>query len=245
MIKILKNSIYVILSLSSFFLVVLLFKNDKTKFIKEVVINSEKKFLNKTQIEKLILQELEVDSMIKNINTIEKNILLNPYVKKLKLYQDLNNRLLVDIVQFNPIARIVSEKDKDLYVDLDGNIFPTSIKFSERVILIHIDDNLNFNFRNINSTDFGQKIFSLIIYIRNNDFLKRIISEIDIKEDKNIIIYPQVSKQKIIFGYPVKIDDKFNKLIFFYKNILPAKGWNTYRSVNLKFENQIVCNKNA
>jgi|TARA_B110000438_G_scaffold302790_2_gene361676 cell division protein FtsQ len=245
MIKILKNSIYVILSLSSFFLVVLLFKNDKTKFIKEVVINSEKKFLNKTQIEKLILQELEVDSMIKNINTIEKNILLNPYVKKLKLYQDLNNRLLVDIVQFNPIARIVSEKDKDLYVDLDGNIFPTSIKFSERVILIHIDDNLNFNFRNINSTDFGQKIFSLIIYIRNNDFLKRIISEIDIKEDKNIIIYPQVSKQKIIFGYPVKIDDKFNKLIFFYKKILPAKGWNTYRSVNLKFENQIVCNKNA
>ena len=245
MIKILKNSIYVILSLSSFFLVVLLFKNDKTKFIKEAVINSEKKFLNKTQIEKLILQELEVDSMIKNINTIEKNILLNPYVKKLKLYQDLNNRLLVDIVQFNPIARIVSEKDKDLYVDLDGNIFPTSIKFSERVILIHIDDNLNFNFRNINSTDFGQKIFSLIIYIRNNDFLKRIISEIDIKEDKNIIIYPQVSKQKIIFGYPVKIDDKFNKLIFFYKKILPAKGWNTYRSVNLKFENQIVCNKNA
>lgn len=166
-------------------------------------------------------------------------------MKKLKLYQDLNNRLLVDIVQFNPIARIVSEKDKDLYVDLDGNIFPTSIKFSERVILIHIDDNLNFNFRNINSTDFGQKIFSLIIYIRNNDFLKRIISEIDIKEDKNIIIYPQVSKQKIIFGYPVKIDDKFNKLIFFYKKILPAKGWNTYRSVNLKFENQIVCNKNA
>lgn len=245
MIKILKSSIYIILSLSSFFIVVLLFKNDKTKFIKEVVINSEKKFLNKTQIEKLILQELEVDSMIKNINTIEKNILLNPYVKKLKLYQDLNNRLLVDIVQFNPIARIVSEKDKDLYVDLDGNIFPTSIKFSERVILIHIDDNLNFNFRNINSTDFGQKIFSLIIYIRNNDFLKRIISEIDIKEDKNIIIYPQVSKQKIIFGYPVKIDDKFNKLIFFYKKILPAKGWNTYRSVNLKFENQIVCNKNA
>ena len=81
--------------------------------------------------------------------------------------------------------------------------------------------------------------------IKNADFLKRIISEIDIKEDKNIIIYPQVSKQKIIFGYPDKIDDKFDKLIFFYKKILPAKGWNTYRSVNLKFENQIVCNKNA
>ena len=245
MMKILKNSIYIILSLSTFILVVFFFKNKKTKFINEIVISSEKKFINKSQIEELIFQELEVDSIIKNINRIEKNILLNPYVKTLKLYQDLNNRLLVDVIQYHPIARIVSEKNKDLYIDLDGNIFPTSIKFSERVILIHIDDNLNFNFRNLNSTDFGQKIFSLINYIKNNDFLKKIISDIDIKEDKNIIIYPQVSKQKIIFGYPDEIDVKFDKLIFFYKKILPAKGWNTYRSVNLKFKNQIVCNKSA
>ena len=92
--------------------------------------------------------------MIKNINTIEKNILLNPYVKKLKLYQDLNNRLLVDIVQFNPIARIVSEKDKDLYVDLDGNIFPTSIKFSEIFVCVSI----YFMIKVINTT------FYIIIY---------------------------------------------------------------------------------
>jgi|TARA_B110000263_G_scaffold221923_1_gene210689 cell division protein FtsQ len=245
MIKILKNFIYIILSLSTFFLVIFFFKNKNPKPIKEVVINSEKKFLNKIQIENLISTELETDSMIENIDLVEKNILSNPYVKELKLYQDLKNRLVVDVIQFQPIARIVFENKKDLYLDLDGNIFPTSIKFSERVILIHMDNNLNFDSKNINSTDYGKKIFSLINYIKNNEFLKQIISEIDIRKDKNIIIYPQVSKQKIIFGYPIKIDVKFDKLIFFYKKILPAKGWNTYKSVNLKFENQIVCNKSA
>ena len=40
MIKILKNFIYIILSLSTFFLVIFFFKNKNPKPIKEVVINS-------------------------------------------------------------------------------------------------------------------------------------------------------------------------------------------------------------
>ena len=99
--------------------------------------------------------------------------------------------------------------------------------------------------KNINSTDYGKKIFTMINYIINDIFLSKIISEIDINYNKNIIIYPQVSKQKIIFGYPEKIDVKFDKLMLFYKKILPAKGWNTYKSVNLKFKNQIICDKKA
>ena len=186
---------------------------------------------------------MDEDSIIKNANIIEKNILANPFVKEIKLYQDLSNKLIVDLVQYQPIARLVSENKKDFYIDLHGNIFPTSTKFSERVLLIHTADNINFDLKNINSTDYGKKIFTMINYIINDTFLSKIISEIDINYDKNIIIYPQVSKQKIIFGYPEQIDVKFDKLMLFYKKILPAKGWNTYKTVNLKFKNQIICDK--
>ena len=47
--------------------------------------------------------------------------------------------------------------------------------------------------------------------------------------------------QEILFG---KIEDfvgKFQKLQTFYKKIIPAKGWNMYKKINLKFENQIIC----
>ena len=54
---------------------------------------------------------------------------------------------------------------------------------------------------------------------------------------------PQFSKQKIIFGYPDNLDEKFEKINIFYKKIVPAKGWNTYRTVNVKFKNQIICDK--
>jgi cell division protein FtsQ len=242
MIKILKNFIYVLTTLFIVVTVIFSFKNNSSP-IKEIVINSENKFLDRYRIESLITEKMGKDSIIKNADIIEKNILANPFVKEIKLYQDLSNKLIVDLVQYQPIARLVSENKKDFYIDLHGNIFPTSTKFSERVLLIHTDDNINYNLKNINSTDYGKKIFTMINYIINDTFLSKIISEIDINYDKNIIIYPQVSKQKIIFGYPEQIDVKFDKLMLFYKKVLPAKGWNTYKTVNLKFKNQIICDK--
>ena len=242
MIKILKNFIYVLTTLFIVVTVIFSFKNNSSP-IKEIVINSENKFLDRYRIESLITEKMGKDSIIKNADIIEKNILANPFVKEIKLYQDLSNKLIVDLVQYQPIARLVFENKKDFYIDLHGNIFPTSTKFSERVLLIHTDDNINYDLKNINSTDYGKKIFTMINYIINDTFLSKIISEIDINYDKNIIIYPQVSKQKIIFGYPEQIDVKFDKLMLFYKKILPAKGWNTYKTVNLKFKNQIICDK--
>ncbi|MEO2085452.1 MAG: FtsQ-type POTRA domain-containing protein [Marinoscillum sp.] len=244
MIKILKNFIYILTTLFIVVIVIFFFKNTSSP-IKEIVVNSENKFLDRYQIESLITEKMDKDSIIKNVNIIEKNILANPFVKEIKLYQDLSNKLIVDLVQYQPIARLVSENKKDFYIDLHGNIFPTSTKFSERVLLIHTADNINFDLININSTDYGKKIFTMINYIINDTFLSKIISEIDINYNKNIIIYPQVSKQKIIFGYPEQIDVKFDKLMLFYKKILPAKGWNTYKTVNLKFKNQIICDKKS
>ena len=93
------------------------------------------------------------------------------------------------------------------------------------------------------SSEFGKDLLEMINYINNDKFFSKIISEIEINSNKNIIIHPQFSKQKIIFGYPDNFEDKFEKIILFYKKIVPAKGWNTYRTVNVKFKNQIICDK--
>ena len=57
----------------------------------------------------------------------------------------------------------------------------------------------------------------------------------------NIKMYTQVSKQVVEFGRPEEIEEKFKKLKIFYKEILPAKGWNSYDKVSVKFKDQIVC----
>ena len=37
---------------------------------------------------------------------------------------------------------------------------------------------------------------------------------------------------------------KFRKLLAFYRNIAPEKGWTRYSEVNLKYKGQIVCKLN-
>ena len=84
---------------------------------------------------------------------------------------------------------------------------------------------------------------NMINLINEDDFFRKIISEIDIDRNKNIVIHPVISKQKIIFGYPDMLEEKFQKISLFYNDIVTAKGWNTYKSVNVKFKNQIICDK--
>ena len=81
----------------------------------------------------------------------------------------------------------------------------------------------------------------MLKYIENDAFWKAQIAHILIKKDGEIELYPQVTKQVVEFGMPEDFDGKFSKLLTFYKEILPKKGWNTYDRVNLKFENQIIC----
>ena len=53
-------------------------------------------------------------------------------------------------------------------------------------------------------------------------FLSKIVSEIEVDNYKNIIIRPQISKQKIIFGYPDDLVNKFKKIANFKKKIHDA-----------------------
>ena len=84
MIKILKNFIYVFTTLFIVVIVIFSFKNNSSP-IKAIVINSENKFLDRYKIESLITEKMDRDSMIKNADIIEKNILANPFVKEIKL----------------------------------------------------------------------------------------------------------------------------------------------------------------
>ena len=54
----------------------------------------------------------------------------------------------------------------------------------------------------------------MINLINENDFFRKIISEIDIDRNKNIVIHPVISKQKIIFGYPDMLEENFKKYLY-------------------------------
>ena len=60
-------------------------------------------------------------------------------------------------------------------------------------------------------------------------------------KDGEMILYPQVTRQYVQFGTIDDWERKMAKLKIFYDRILPFKGWNSYTRVNLKYDNQIIC----
>lgn len=171
---------------------------------------------------------------------LEERVEANPFVKDAQVYRDLKGNLQVRVEQSKPIARLFIDGKKDQYIDSDGRVLPVNAKHTARVPLMETEFEFGWE-SNLNESKYGTQVFELLKYIENNEFWKAQIAHILIKKDGEIEMFPQVTKQTIAFGMPEDFDSKFSKLMTFYKEILPKKGWNTYDRVNLKFENQIIC----
>jgi cell division protein FtsQ len=89
--------------------------------------------------------------------------------------------------------------------------------------------------------DEGKDLFYFIKYIEKDKFWSAQFAQLKVDKRGMIEIFPQVTKQMIEFGDTYQYDEKLKKLKIFYDKILPDRGWNRYNRVNLKFENQIIC----
>lgn len=175
-----------------------------------------------------------------DLKMLESRVEEHPFIKNAQVFRDIKGNLLVKVEQAQPIARIFRRQGKDVYIDKDGTLIPTTPKHTARVPLIEMERTFSWE-KNINETKYGRDILELLKYIEADDFWRAQIAQVVIQKDGEIKMLPQVTKQEITFGKPSDLDRKFKKLKVFYKEILPNKGWNTYSMVNLKFENQIVC----
>jgi cell division protein FtsQ len=80
----------------------------------------------------------------------------------------------------------------------------------------------------------------MIHFVNESQFWKAQVAQLDINSQGDIILYPQVTGQLVEFGTSENFEEKFRKLMVFYKEILPQKGWTRYERVNLKYEGQVI-----
>ncbi|MEO9802858.1 MAG: cell division protein FtsQ [Reichenbachiella sp.] len=176
-----------------------------------------------------------------NLKELENRIESHQFVNKAQAYIDLEGNMSIEVTQNRPIARVVVNNAPDYYVSVDGDVLPESEHYTARVVLMHIDNDSWIDGENIKNSQQGQEVYELLNFISQDEFWSAQIAAIRIENNQEVVLEPQVTKQEIMFGKPEDIDNKFKKLMIFYKQILPYKGWNSYTSVNLKFKNQIVC----
>lgn len=176
-----------------------------------------------------------------DLKQIETRLKEHKFVRNAEAYKDLKGNLIINIDQSRPVARMVGKKLHDRYISAYGDVLPVSKTFTARVMLVSGPWADNPDLHDLGTTPSGRGMLELIGFINEDPFWKSQIAEIYVNKDNEVTFYTQVSKQRIEFGKPENIETKFRKLKIFYKEILPAKGWNTYERVSLKYNNQIVC----
>lgn len=178
---------------------------------------------------------------------IEDFISKNNYVKNAEVYSTLNGHLKIKVKQKQPLLRIINKKGENYFMDMDASLIPVNNGFSTRLLVAngHIPTAYSDTIGLINIENFPElhDLYQLALYIGNNEFLSAQIEQIYVTENHEFELVPKVGRQLIVFGNIANMQLKFDKLIAFYQKGMKKAGWDTYKTINLKYNNQVVCTK--
>ena len=222
--------------------------------------NSHNKFITESDITQALDKENVkligqlMDSV--NIHYLE-DVLThnNKSISRAEVFRTVYGEIGVRIKQRCPVMRIINPNGDSYYIDVNGQVMPLSKKYTAHVIVVngnlnepymdHVGENmLRTASKNDQSTgELLPDLFKLVQFINGNKFWRAQIEQIYINQKKEIELVPRVGNHTIILGSIDDMGEKFENLKAFYEQGLSKYGWNKYKTINLKFKNQIVCTK--
>ena len=213
-------------------------RNSQKKIV-DISVNFEagdNNFLTHNMVNKLLIQNNETvknkAKSILDLYSLENNILKNPYVEKAAVFYTVKGMLKTVVKQREPIARIVS-KNSSYYIDKQGVKVPLSDVFSARVLLIS----------GVKKDQEIKEILPFVKVILKDDFFKKEIVGIHKSAENEFVFSVRSGDYKIDFGNLEDIEVKFKKLKAFYNTTYKNKTIQNYKTITVKYHNQVVCTK--
>ncbi len=180
-----------------------------------------------------------------NLETIEKSIKANPYIARATVFADMDGVIHIEIQQRQPILRVINSNDQDYYIDRDGLKMPVSGNFTANVLVANGRIMEHFSGKvDTLITKLAADLYKTALYIKSDTLWDSQIEQLFVNDKNDIELVPRVGIQRIILGTADSLDVKMKNLLAFYKQAMPKVGWDTYKTINVKYTNQIVCEKN-
>lgn len=139
-----------------------------------------------------------------------------------------------------PIARVKPNRGKEFYIDTEGRKMPLSRMFTARVPLLHGPFVEWASQADTIQDSTLRSIVPVLQFVHRSAFWQAQVSELVADGSGQLTMYPQLGDTKVLLGTATEGELKLKRLMAFYKKVMNVKGWNQYRSVDLRFGNQIV-----
>ena len=176
-----------------------------------------------------------------NAETIEKEVEKLLAIQKAEVYKIIakdstsyKGVLVVKVKHRKPVVRIMSETSS-YFLDKDGNKIPSSSDYTANVLVV--TGFLSEKFA-------AEELLPFVLYIENDDFWNAQIEQIHVERDGDILLTPLVGDQIIELGTLDDYTGKLRKMRAFYDQVLAKNNWNEYKTISLKYNNQVIAKKN-
>ena len=180
-----------------------------------------------------------------NIQQLENKLKANPFIEFAKVYTEMDGILRVEVSQRQPILRVMNHYDMDFYIDQHGLKIPLSSNFTARVLVANgFIDELFTNHVDSLHTRLAKDLYRTADFIRKDSLWDAQIAQIYVNTDREIELIPRVGSQRILIGNADSLNIKLRNLVAFYKQVLPQVGWDKYKTINIKYTNQVIGIKN-
>ncbi len=174
-----------------------------------------------------------------------------PHVETARVFRTINGDIRADITQRTPLLRMVNSQNESFYVDPKGIMFPLSDLHTARVMLVtgHVPVEYSEGTHIVSGkkgegeNEIMKGLLEVVTFIHDDPFWQAFIDHITITPEGKFEMTPKNGAHIIEFGYPDRVEGKFEKLYTFYRDGLTQTGWTAYRIINLEYKNQIVCSK--
>lgn len=232
-------------------------KEQNNQVIKQVLveINATKAdpFLDKNDVLNIVQARHDtlLGKAIRDVhfNEIEALLKQEPGVKNAEAFAEHKGIVHLQIELKKVIARLKPDTAVGFYIDTEGKVMPWISKYTPRVLTVTghllrykrflkdslVEQNLETHSKLV------RDVYAFANFVNADEFWRALIGQVYINQDGDAVLIPLVGQQEIVFGELADLEKKFNKIRKYYTEIAPKMGWEKYREVNVKFEQQIVC----
>lgn len=208
---------------------------------------SEQLFLEQSDIVEMLaanssIQGVPVAQL--DLRGMEERLKRHAWIRSAQLFVDNKGILKISVEEREPIARIFTVSGNSFYIDSACEQLPLTDKIAVR---LPVFTNFPSDREKLNNADrqLMRQVKAISQFINKNSFWSAQVVQIDITPQRNFEMVPEVGNHTIEFGDGSNVEDKFNRLMVFYQQVLRNTGLNAYERVSVEFARQIVGKKKA
>lgn len=216
--------------------------NGLVKDLKLEMINDGHIAISKDDISRQLMSQPRTNykkESIKNLDLaqMEQTIEKNPWVKNAEVFINNKDELQINIDQNIPVARVFSTSGVSYYLDSAMQVLPATISFPYATPIF---TNVPYLSNDAMSKKIKSSIASVGSVIYNDSFWNAQITQIKVNNDVSFEATSLMGDFNILLGDTSNMKEKLRNLKVFYQKGLKKVGWNTYQTIDARFNGQIV-----